>query len=91
LRPTGIRGNSRFEVGGVALAVLRMMQHRIDAMEDVPLRDARVVVVRAEFVECPVGDVLATVAAVLVLRRETSGNVFLRSHRLFTRTVGDAA
>jgi hypothetical protein len=36
-----------------------MMQHRIDVVEDVPLGDVGVVIVRAEFGECPVGDVLA--------------------------------
>jgi len=40
-----------------------MMQHRIDVVEDVPLGDVRVVVVRAKLVERPVGDVLAGIRA----------------------------
>ena len=46
--------------GGVAFAVLGMMQHGIDVVEDVPLGDAGVGVVGAELVQRPVGDVLAT-------------------------------
>ena len=40
----GVRDAGEFalEVGGVALAILGMMQHGIDVMEDVPLGDGRV-------------------------------------------------
>ena len=52
------------EVGGVALPVFGVMQHRIDVMKDVPLGDGRIVIMRPELLQRPVGDVLATVAAV---------------------------
>src|SRR5208337_5100499 len=52
-----------FQVGGVALAVLGMMQHRIDVVEDVPLGDVGVVVMRTELIQRSVGDVLASVGA----------------------------
>ena len=54
------------EVGGVALAVLGVVQDGVDVVEDVPLGDGGVVVVRAELFEGPVGDVLAAVGAVFV-------------------------
>ena len=47
-----------------------MMQHGIDAVEDVPLGDVGVGVVGAELVQRPVGDVLAAVGAVFVVSVE---------------------
>jgi hypothetical protein len=52
------------KVGGVALAVLGVVQDGVDVVENVPLGDGGVVVVGAELFEGPVGDVLATVGAV---------------------------
>ena len=52
------------EVGGVALAVLGVVQDGVDVVEDVPLGDGGVVVAGAELFEGPVGDVLAAVGAV---------------------------
>jgi hypothetical protein len=52
------------EIRGVALAILGMVQDGVDVMEDVPFGDGRIAVVRAEFFERPVGDVLAAVGAV---------------------------
>ena len=49
------------QIGGIALAVLGVVQDGVDVMEDVPLVDGRVVVVGAELFERPVGDVLAGV------------------------------
>ncbi|MGC2258144.1 MAG: hypothetical protein WA594_07570, partial [Candidatus Sulfotelmatobacter sp.] len=60
----GGEGNARkfaAEVGGVALAVLGVVQDGVDVVEDVPLRDGGVVVLGAELFEGPVGDVLAAV------------------------------
>jgi|GEM_PF-6125325 len=53
------------KVGGVALAIFRMVQDGVYVMEDVPLGDGRVRVADAKLFERPVGDVLATVASVL--------------------------
>lgn len=47
------------EVGGVALAVVGVVEDGVDVMEDVPLGDGGVGVVGAELVEGPVGDVLS--------------------------------
>ena len=44
-----------------------MMQDSVDVVEDVPLGNVPVMVVRAEFVERPVGDVLAAVGAIFVV------------------------
>jgi hypothetical protein len=57
------------EVGGVALAVLGVVQDGVDVVEDVPLGDGGVVVVGAELFEGPVGDVLAAVGAVFGVGR----------------------
>ena len=69
----GDAGEFALEVGGVALAVLGMMQHGIDVVEDVPLGDVGVGVVGAELVQRPVGDVFAAIGAVFVVgvERET--------------------
>ena len=45
------------EVGGVALAVLGMVQDGVDVMEDVPLGNGAVAVADAELFQRPVGDV----------------------------------
>ena len=58
-------GKFAAEVGGVALAVLGVVQDGVDVVEDVPLGDGGVVVVGTELFEGPVGDVLAAVGAVL--------------------------
>ncbi|MGB8580113.1 MAG: hypothetical protein WCD47_04785 [Candidatus Sulfotelmatobacter sp.] len=66
----GGEGNARkfaAEVGGVALAVLGVVQDGVDVVEDVPLRDGGVVVLGAELFEGPVGDVLALMASCLPL------------------------
>ena len=60
----GDAGEFAAEVGGVALAVLGVVQDGVDVVEDVPLGDGGVVVVGAELFEGPVGDVLAAVGAV---------------------------
>ena len=60
-------GEFALEVGGVALAVLGVVQHGIDVVEDVPLGDAGVGVVGSELVQRPVGDVLAAVGVVFVV------------------------
>src|ERR1035438_5977677 len=57
-------GEFAAEVGGVALAVLGVVQDGVDVVEDIPLGDGGVVVVGAELFEGPVGDVLAAVSAV---------------------------
>jgi hypothetical protein len=51
------------EIGGVALAVLGVVQDGVDVVEDVPLVDGEVGVMGAELFESPVGDVLAAVGA----------------------------
>src|SRR5438552_12513501 len=60
----GDAGELAAEVGGVALAVLGVVQDGVDVMEDVPLGDGAVIVAGAELFERPVGDVLAAVGAV---------------------------
>ena len=63
----GREGDARqlaFEVVGELLAVRRMVQDGVDVMEDVPLGDGGIAVVRAELFEGGVGDVLAAVGAV---------------------------
>ena len=60
----GHKGDARqfaAEVGGVALAVVGVVKDGVDVVEDVPLRDGGVVVVRTELFEGPVSDVLAAV------------------------------
>ena len=52
-----------FEVFGVAFAVLWMVQHGIDVMEDIPLGHLGAIF-RLELRKCPIGDVLAAVAAI---------------------------
>ena len=50
----GGEGNPRqlaFEVVGEFFPIARMMQHAVDIVEDVPLADLLVLVVRAELVE----------------------------------------
>ncbi len=44
-----------------------MMQQGVDVMKDVPLRDRLIVVMRAEFFQRPVSNVLAAVRAVFVV------------------------
>ena len=71
----GNAGQIALEVGLVALAVDGMVQQPVDVVEDVPLADRLVAVVGAEAVQRPVSDVLAAVAAVLVVgvEREALG------------------
>jgi len=54
-------GQFAAEVGGVALAVLGVVQDGVDVMEDVPLGDGGVVVVGAKIVRGPSWNVLAAV------------------------------
>ena len=66
----GREGDARqlaLEVGLVAFAVGGMVQQAVDVVEDVPLADRVVAVLGAELRQRPVGDVLAAVAAVLVV------------------------
>jgi len=60
-------GNARQlapQVGRVALTILRVVQDGLDVVENVPLADGGIVVAGAELFERPVGDVLASAAAV---------------------------
>ena len=63
----GDAGEFALEVGLVAVAVGGVVQQAVDVVEDVPLGYGVVAVVGAEAVQRPVGDVLAAVAAVLVV------------------------
>ena len=54
------------QIFGIAFAVLRVVQHRVDVMEDLALADA-FAVLRAELCQRSIGDVLAAVAPVLVV------------------------
>ena len=60
----GDAGEFAAEVGGVALAVLGVVQDGVDVVEDVPLADGGIVVAGAELLERPVGDVLVAVGPV---------------------------
>jgi len=60
----GNAGQFAPEVGGITLAVLRVMEDRIDIVEDVPLGEGGGRVATAELFQCPIGDVLVAVAAV---------------------------
>ena len=44
-----------------------VVQERIVIVEDVPLGDGVVAVVGSEFYQCPIGDVFASVGAVLIV------------------------
>ena len=55
------------EVRFVFLAILGVMQESVIVVEDVPFGDGVVVVMRSEFCQCPIGDVLTSVCAVLVV------------------------
>ena len=63
----GDAGEFALEVGGVAGAVLGVVEDGVGGMEDVPLGDLVVGVVGAELGERPVGDVLTTVGSVFVV------------------------
>lgn len=58
-----MRGSSRAELGGVALAIVGVVEDGVDVMEDVPLGDGRFGVVGAKLFERPVGDVFTAVGA----------------------------
>ena len=69
----GGEGNPRqlaLEVVGVLLPVAGMVQQAIDVVKDVPLVDLLVLVVLAELLQHPIGDVLAAVRAVFVVNVE---------------------
>ena len=53
-----------FEILRVFIAVRRMMQQRINVMENIALAGGRKGVLRAELFQRPIGDVLRAVAAV---------------------------
>lgn len=55
------------QICGEALAILRRVQQAIDVVEDVPFADLLVFVLRAKFIQRPVGDVLAESGAVFVV------------------------
>ena len=55
------------QIGGVTFAILRMMQEPIDIVEDVPLGEGIVAVMRAECRQCPVGDVFSAVRSIFVV------------------------
>ena len=59
-----------FEVRLVFLAIRRMMQESVVIVEDVPLGDGVVCVMRLKFCQCPIGDVFAAVCAVFVVSVE---------------------
>ena len=44
-----------------------MMQDAVVIVEDVPLADGVVFVVRAELRQCPIGDIFAAICAILVV------------------------
>ena len=52
------------------------MQESVIIVEDVPLGDSVILVVRSEFGQCPIGDVFAAVRAVFVVgvKGETLGS-----------------
>jgi hypothetical protein len=59
-----MRGSSRRRLAGVALAVLWVMQHGVNTVEDVPPGDGALGIASAELLKDPVGDVLAAIDAV---------------------------
>ena len=50
-----------------------MVQDAVCIVEDVPFADAVIAVVFSEFCQCPIGDVLLTVCAILVVGVEREG------------------
>ena len=64
------------EVHLVFLSVVGMVEERVGVVEDVPLGDGVVVVVFAEGVKCPIGDVLFAVGAFLVVGVEWWKSLF---------------
>ena len=55
------------EVHCVFLTIRRMVQKSISIVEDVPLGDTIIAVVRLKRCQCPIGDVLLSVGAVFVV------------------------
>ena len=55
------------EVRLILIAIVRMMQDAVVIVEDVPLGDGVVFVVRAELRQCPIGDVFAAICAIFVV------------------------
>ena len=64
VRGQGDAGQFPAEVGGVFLPVGGMVQQGVDIMEDVPLGDGVIVVMGAELLQGPVGEVFPAVGAV---------------------------
>ena len=64
IRGEGDAGQFPAEVGGVFLPVGGMVQEGVDVMEDVPLGDGVIVVMGAELLQGPVGEVFPAVGAV---------------------------
>ena len=64
-----------FEVRLILIAIVGMMQDAVVIVEDVPLGDGVVFVVRAELRQCPIGDVFAAICATFVVgvKREALG------------------
>jgi hypothetical protein len=71
----GDAGEFALEVGGVAGAVLGVVEDGVGGVEDVPLGDLLVASSGCGIRQRPVGDVLAAVGAVFVVdyRRESTG------------------
>ena len=55
------------QIGGVTFAIRRMVQEPIDIVEDVPLGDALVAVMRAEGRQRPVGDIFSAVCSTFIV------------------------
>ena len=70
IRSEGYAGQLALEVGGVAGAVLGVVEQGVGVVEDVALGDGFLAVVAPEFGEGPVGDVFAAVGAVFVVGME---------------------
>ena len=55
------------EVDTIPFAIIGTMQQPIRIVENVPLLNRRVAVMRAELGQCPIGDVLAPISAILIV------------------------
>ena len=80
-RNRSANGNMRevaLEVRLILFAIVGMVQESVVIVEDVPLGDGLIVVVGSEFRQCPIGDVLLAVCAVLIVGIEGEGLCFFK-------------
>ena len=81
------------QIGGVAFAIIGVVQEPVGIVENLPLADGIVAVVRAELLQRPVGDVFSAVRAIFIVDVEgealgTTGKLHIRESRNHQRVKG---